>query len=348
MKAVKIVFSGLVYGQKPTGIYRYANEILLEIDRKTAKNEFELVVPAYAENIPDFKNINVIRHGIVKGLLWEQTSLLMYLLKNKAISINFTNSMPILRPGVIVIHDVGYKVNPSFYQSVHGKMAMWWHRFNYWWASICKIPVITVTDYSKKSIEKYYHIDAGKITVIGNAWQHIERVIEDDLAIAKYDLKSKQYYFTLGSLSKRKNTEWIYQAATKFPEDEFVVAGAAAKNSRTDENDIPSNVKRIGYITDSEMKSLMRNCKAFLFPSFFEGFGIPPLEAMSVGAAVIVSNASCLTEIYGDAVSYIDPLIVPDRLTMFYDEDKTRSILEKYSWSRSADMMLEFIRNMNR
>lgn len=109
MKAAKIVFSGLVYGQKPTGIYRYANEILLEIDRKTAKNEFELVVPAYAENIPDFKNINVIRHGIVKGLLWEQTSLLMYLLKNKAISINFTNSMPILRPGVIVIHDVDIK-----------------------------------------------------------------------------------------------------------------------------------------------------------------------------------------------------------------------------------------------
>ena len=64
---------------------------------------------------------------------------------------------------------------------------------------------------------------------------------------------------------------------------------------------------RSGYITDGEIKYLMANCKAFIFPSFFEGFGIPPLEALSVGAKIIVSNTSCLPEIFGDSAYYIDP-----------------------------------------
>lgn len=342
----KIVFSGLVYGQKPTGIHRYANEILLEIDKKIESGEYELIVPEYAKNIPDFKNIKVVRYGKVKGLLWEQTSLLMYLYKNHAISINFTNSVPLLKPGVIVIHDVGYKVNPSFYKSLHGKLAMWWHRFNYWWASVCRIPVITVTEYSKKSIEKYYHINGDKITVIPNAWQHIERVVEEPQTLNRYGLQQKEFYFTLGSVSKRKNIEWIFNAAAKFPEDEFVVAGAAAKNSAANDNVIPSNVKMPGYISDAEMKSLMRNCKAFIFPSLFEGFGIPPLEAMSVGSPVIASNASCLPEIYGDAVTYIDPLVIPEKLDYFMDSQKTNRVLRKYSWSKSADLMFRFAKRI--
>ena len=338
----KVVFSGLVYGQKPTGIHRYANEILLEIDKKIEYGEYELIVPEYASNIPEFQNIKVVRYGKVKGLLWEQTSLLLYLYRNHAISINFTNSVPLLKPGVIVIHDVGYKVNPTFYQSLHGKMAMWWHRFNYWWASVCKIPVITVTEYSKKSIEKYYHIDEDNIVVIPNAWQHIERVVEDPQALDKYDLQEKAYYFTLGSVSKRKNIEWIFKAARKFPEEEFVVAGAAAKNSAASDSAVPSNVIMPGYITDAEMKALMRNCKAFIFPSLFEGFGIPPLEAMSVGAPVIASNASCLPEIYDDAVTYIDPAVIPEKLNYFTDSQKSDKVLAKYSWSKSADLMLQF------
>jgi len=344
----KVVFSGLVYGQKPTGIYRYANEVLLEIDKKIERNEYELVVPIYANNIPKFENIKVVRFGNVKGLLWEQTSLYLYLRKNQAISINFTNSVPLLCPGVIVIHDVGYKVNPSFYQSMHGKLAMWWHRFNYWWAYVCKIPIITVTEYSKNSIIKYYHVESKKITVIGNAWQHINRVAEDYSAFEKYRLQENMYYFTLGSLSKRKNTEWIYKTAMKFPNEIFVVAGAATKNSKLQGLEIPQNVKLIGYVSDAEMKALMRKCKSFIFPSLFEGFGIPPLEAMSVETPVIVSKVSCLPEIYENAVAYINPYIVPDELKIVCDSEKRKAVLEKYSWSDSADKMIEFVKKLNR
>lgn len=338
----KIVISGLVYGQKPTGIYRYANEILLELDKMIPPNGVDLIVPAYSQTIPAFNNIHVIKYGNVKGLLWEQTSLAMWLIKNNAESINFTNSMPLLRPGNIVIHDVSYKVNPSFYKTAHGKLAMWWHRFNYWWASVTRSSVITVTEYSKKCIAQSYRISEKRITVIGNAWQHIERVKEED-GLNKYNLSDGKYFFSLGSLSERKNTKWIYALAQKYPEYTFVISGNQAKNSVDMGNEVPPNVIRTGYISDGEMKNLMIHCRAFIFPSKYEGFGIPPLEAMSLGAPVISSNASCLPEIYEDQVTYIDPDIYEANLDNIIRYDDTQRILDKYSWRKSAGQLLEFI-----
>ena len=67
------------------------------------------------------------------------------------------------------------------------------------------------------------------------------------------------------------------------------------------------NVKLLGYVTDSQVKWLMKNCKAFVFPSYYEGFGIPPLEALSVGAKIIVGNSASLPEIYKTSAAYIDP-----------------------------------------
>lgn len=340
----KIVISGLVYGQKPTGIYRYANEILLELDKIVPEKKIALVVPTYAKNIPEFKNINIIRYGNVKGLLWEQISLAIWLIKNNARSINFTNSMPLLCPGNIVIHDVSYKVNPGFYKSIHGKLAMWWHRFNYWCAALSKSRIVTVTEYSKKCIIENYRIPENKITVIGNAWQHIERVKEED-GLGKYHLNDRGYFFSLGSLSERKNTKWIYAVAKKYPEYKFVVSGAQAKNSADVSESIPSNVVRTGYITDGEMKNLMKHCKAFIFPSKYEGFGIPPLEAMSLGTPVISSNASCLPEIYEDQVTYIDPEKYEVDLNNIIDYKDTQRILNKYSWKKSAEQLLQFIKD---
>ena len=67
------------------------------------------------------------------------------------------------------------------------------------------------------------------------------------------------------------------------------------------------NVIYLGFVSDEEMKTLMANCKAFIHPALYEGFGITPMEAMSVGAELIISNAACLPEIYGKSAHYIDP-----------------------------------------
>lgn len=333
----------MFYGQKPTGIYRYANEILTELDGMVCKNEYELVVPSHVKNVPSFQNIKTIRYGKIQGVLWEQTALLHYLIKNKAISVNFTNSMPLLKPGIIVIHDVGYRMNPSFYRTPHGILAMLWHRFNYRWASLWKVPVITVSECSKKNITKYYQIDPKRIQVIKNAWQHVNRIVADTDAVNRYGLKQGSYFFTVGSISKRKNTGWIIETAKQLPREKFVIAGECAKNSSWGVGVIPSNVLLIGYISDSEMVGLIQKCKAFLFPSLFEGFGIPPMEALGIGAPVFVSDTESMHEIYGDSVSYIDPFAPAKELVPYRESTRVERILGMYSWKESAIEILQYI-----
>ena len=80
-------------------------------------------------------------------------------------------------------------------------------------------------------------------------------------------------------------------------------------------------MRYLGYVTDGEAKALMANCRAFLFPTLYEGFGIPPLEAIACGAPrVIVSDTPCMREIYGPHAAYLDPA----------------ELLGQYSWSASA------------
>ncbi len=336
----KYVFDGQVYAQRLTGQYRYADEILMELDKIISKDEFEIIVPYYVNIDGKFKNIKVIYYGNVRGLLWTQTSLLCYLLKNHAISIGFCNITPLLRPGVTVVHDIGYKVLRDHYKNLYGRLSSMWHRLNYWVIARSKMPIITVSNFSKKQITEVYKVEPDRISVIGNGWQHYERIKEDNNIFDRYaDIRPHEYYFAMGSLEERKNFKWILEVAKRNPESMFVIAGGKVKNA-THELDfsIASNVKFVGYVEDGMAKSLMMNCKAFLFPSTFEGFGIPPLEALSVGVKVICSNAACLPEICKDAVVYIDPENYDVDLDKCIKKGigNTDGVLERYSWQTSA------------
>ena len=85
----------------------------------------------------------------------------------------------------------------------------------------------------------------------------------------------------------------------------------------------------------------MKYCKAFIFPSFFEGFGIPPLEALSVGASIIISNTTCLPEIFGDTAHYIDPYNTDINLdeVLSVPTASPQKVLEKYTFTRFAKML---------
>ena len=101
----------------------------------------------------------------------------------------------------------------------------------------------------------------------------------------------------------------------------------------------------MGYISDEQIKSLMKHCKAFLFPSTFEGFGIPPLEALAVGAPVISSDTASMPEVLGDSVHYIDPYSFDCDLDALLREPAAdaEKALERFSWERSAGKLLKLI-----
>jgi len=141
-------------------------------------------------------------------------------------------------------------------------------------------------------------------------------------------------------MAKNKNFKWIVDSAKNNPQETYAIAGNVdiKKLGNTLGTDIPQNMHCLGYVNDNDAKILMKHCKAFLFPSLYEGFGIPPLEALAMGANVICSNAASLPEIFEKSVHYIDPHNANINLDKLLKENISdpNQILNKYDWSKTA------------
>lgn len=327
-----IIINGRFLTQKISGVQRFAHEIIKELDEIVDKGKYKIIAPKNIINKDlKLKNIEIEIIGYTKGHLWEQVELSYYVKKNKGKLINLCNTAPILNPGVITIHDIQTKVHPEFFSK---KFVFWYnllHKFNIKNSD----KLITVSEFSKNEILKYYNIPRNKIKVIYNGWQHMERIGFDEYILDKLKLKEKKYVLGVSSINPNKNFKYILELAKLHLEYIFVIVGN--KNSKVfKENSFEElkNLKWTGYISDEELKTLYKNAEIFIFPSLYEGFGIPPLEAMACGCKnIVVSNTSCFPEIYGDNINYLNPREIK-KLT--FKKLKTEIVLKRYSWKRSS------------
>jgi len=351
---MKILINGDFLCRRLTGIERYANEITLRLDEISSPGEISIIIPNNAVNIPHYKNITIIRHtnNFINNILWKLFPLQWFLITHKEYTVlEFGNTALPFSPGIVFLHDIYCEFFPEDFNNFRDKLARQYNRMQYRLISKKAKKIITVSYFIRNQIAENYGINAEKISVIYSSWEHFKSINADYSVFTDHNsLKEGEYYFTLGSLSKRKNIKWIIEYAQKKPDSIFVISGVSLNRLKIDElnNSTPKNIILLGYLEDSKVKALMEKCKAFIHPSYYEGFGLTPLEALSCGAQIIIANTASLPEIYGNTAHYIDPFNTDVDLDALLREpvEKPDAILAKYSYDASAHMVYNIIKNL--
>jgi glycosyltransferase involved in cell wall biosynthesis len=190
------------------------------------------------------------------------------------------------------------------------------------------------------------------LEVIYPGREHFERIDPDKTVLDKYHLGSKPFLLTVGSNSPHKNFTGLYEVIKRInPQDYEVVVVGGTYNTVFQQagggSDIPACVRRLGYVTDPELKALYQHATAFILPTKYEGFGFPVLEAMTCGCPVVCSHVASLPEVGGDAVLYFDPYQLDDmeeKINQIMSTESLRKKLmhlgkvqaEKFSWQQTA------------
>lgn len=353
----KIYINGRFLTQKITGVQRYALEIVKGIDKEInySKNyEFIILVPKNIKQTISFNNIRIKKVGHLKGHLWEQIELPFY--SRNGLLLSFCGCAPLIKKNQIVtLHDAAFCANPK---SFAFKFRIWYrimfyilgHRVN---------KILTVSNFSKKELNKYFSIDLNKIDITYNGIDHILNVKPNESIFNRFQIEKNNYVLAVSSLNPSKNFKLILKAAKQMPNVNFIIAGGTNSNVFKSKGlPVTDNVKFIGYVTDEELVSLYKYANCFIYPSLYEGFGIPPLEAISFDCPVILSDIDVFREIYSNNVLYCDKYSVDElieKINLLIKDDrirkhfiiKARKLMNIYNWEISTKKIFEAIKNSN-
>jgi len=347
-----ILINGYFHCRRLTGIERYAYEITSRLDKLCKPDEIAMIVPVDADNIPKYENIRIIRYGkTIQNILWQMFTLQWFLITHRKYTVlEFGNTALPFAPGIVFLHDIYCEFFNEDFTTFRDKIIRLYNRWQYRLIAKKAKKIATVSDFTKNQIIQYCKAKPENISVIYSSWFHFKNITADNSIFNDFPALSKPFYFTLGSLSKRKNIKWIIEYARKNPDSTFAISGVSLPTVKVNElnNSTPQNIILLGYLDDSKVKALMTKCKAFILPSYYEGFGLTPLEALSCGAQIIIAKAASLPEIYGKTAHYIDPYSIDVDLDDLLLEpvEKPDEILAKYSYDTSAEKVYELIKDL--
>ncbi|MBS2910799.1 glycosyltransferase family 4 protein [Klebsiella pneumoniae] len=333
--------------QNLTGVQRFAENIALCLKELRADIVFLSPRNIIRKDIAEKLNVQII--GTHTGHLWEQVDLPLYLRsRNGEILLNLCNTAPLSYSNkVIVLHDITYLRFPQSYS--------WAFRFFYkiLTPKIIKksLHVFTVSEFSKRELKEIYGINESNISVIKNAVQsNFEHCDNEDESVRE---KKDKYFLAVSSPAYHKNFARLVSAFVKFSklygyDINLKIVGKAETNFKSISSDFNQDcVQYVGRVSDEELISLYKNALAFVFPSIYEGFGIPPLEAQACNCPVISSNSASMPEVLQNSALYFDPENENELITCLNNiiinpelRDELiflgRKNIERYSWSDSA------------
>ncbi len=288
--------------QSITGVQRYAIEISLRL--KEINPSIRFLVPKNVIHLDLAKLLDVEIIGENTGYYWEQIELPNYLKKiGSPLLINLANMAPIFyKNKVISLHDIAFVKFPSGFS---WKFKLIYKLFIPLILKSSK-KIITISQFSKKEIMNYYHVNSKNIEVIYNGI---------DQNFCKKEKKfNERYILGVSSLDYRKNFKGLIQGYLKISNPNFKLYIIGEQNSVFQNIDIKfhDNIQFLGRVTDENLVQYYSDAMLFIYPSFYEGFGFPPLEAMACGTPVICSDNSSIPEVCGDAVIYCNPHDIND------------------------------------
>lgn len=345
------VINGSFLLEPALGVQRYAAEITKEMDKLLPEYQERLsltIVVPQTERLEElqqrYANILVVPFGVGGGRAWEQVTFVRFLRKKKAKAVCLCNTVPLLaRGGLACIHDIVFQTHPEYFTEPGDWHEILFRKLMYAHAFHTADQIVTVSHFSKNEILENYKVKNPDICVAGNAWQHFDRMDIDETIFAEEPrIVRGEYYYYLASLAPNKNLTWILNNAKKNPDRIYVLSGRPLGDASGVAE--LSNVICTGFVSDARAKALMKHCRAFLFPSTYEGFGIPPMEALCMGAKIVLGDIPSLREIYRDAAYYIDcgkPDCTLDALLAKESVKPARTVLSRYSWQKSARKIME-------
>lgn len=274
------------------------------------------------------------------------------------------------RRTVTTCHDVGFERYPQLYS---GK-ELRYHRWSMRRAVRTATRIITVSEFTKQEMISVYNVDPDKVDVVYNSFdQKVYRVISDQHSLMQkrqlYGLR-KPYFLCIGRLEHKKNTPFLIESFSRFNRAhdfayDLVLAGVPGYGYDVVRKKIQKHdpdrrwIRELGYVSDPDLPFLLNMAEAFLFPSLYEGFGIPVLEAMGCGVPVICSRIASLPEVALHSALFFDPRNEESfiaALESFMNEpdlrfDLKRKGLERvkvFSWERCARQTLHILQRVAR
>ena len=261
---------------------------------------------------------------------------------------------------IITVHDLSFLRYPRFFS--------WKRRLWHWFVNPKKLisgtdKIITVSENTKKDLVELYGVAPEKIKMIYSGVSGNDNFSGVEVVKKKYSLPDNFILF-LGTLEPRKNIEGLIRAfeifkKTQSTDYKLVIVGSRGwlyKNilKQVEKSPARDEIKFINYIAPEEKFNFYKLARLFVYPSFYEGFGFPPLEAAQVGTPVIVSTNSSLPEVMGEAALMVDPNNPAEMAKVMAeclaDEnlraaliEKGKKQVEKFSWINSANEFLSLI-----
>lgn len=341
-----IYINGRFLTQPLSGVQRFATEITSALVERDPGRVVVLGPPGAAQRRPGARDVG--RRG---GQYWEQIELPSH--AADGLLINLGNIAPLrLRDQVVVIHDAGVFSTPEAYSI----------RFRAWYKLIQNLllrrgaRVVTVSDFSRGEIARNLGLDEKRIPVISEGADHMAHIVPDvgilsrlppgSFVLAVGNLAAHKNLVALSALAPRLSARGMHLVITGgLPEGSFNATGARA---------LPQPACYVGRVSDGELKALYQAASCLVFPSRYEGFGLPAIEAMACGCPVAVSNVAGLRETCGPSALYFDPMSpkdIADQVCRLVDDKPLRDHLRAaatewvrpFTWQRAAAQLAEVV-----